>query len=74
MLNKIVCPDCGKELNKFNIERYQNRQYTINYETGKITADQDSQWETNDIAFRCPYCDSLNTDYEASKNGFSLEE
>jgi hypothetical protein len=74
MFKKIICPDCNKELTKFNIERFQNREYTINYETHELTPDHDSQWSTNDFAFRCPYCDSLNTDYEASKGKFNFKE
>jgi len=58
---KIQCPDCGKYLDSLSIEKYEYREFKVDYEKKIIYPDK-GQWLFDDWAARCPHCGSLNID------------
>jgi len=63
----MECPDCGRFLDKVLVERFSHKEFDINHETKVITPMPNHDWEINDHAYHCPYCDSLNIDPELTE-------
>ena len=73
-MEKIKCPDCGKELTEVTIERFQDKTFRIDYENKALVRVYPEQpWETDDYACHCPNCDSLNVDELLSKYKVDVE-
>jgi DNA-directed RNA polymerase subunit RPC12/RpoP len=57
------CPDCGHPIFQVVVERFQTKIFTLNHETKEKTPLSSAvDWETNDHAYHCANCDSLNID------------
>jgi len=61
------CPDCGRFIDKVRIEKHIYMNFDINHEQKVITRILNNDWEYDDHACRCPYCDTLNLDSELSE-------
>lgn len=72
-LGKVSCPDCHKELDEVNVEKWMLRRFTIDYANKTLVPVAGSKWEDeDDNAIRCPHCDSLNVDDMFT--GFKIRE
>jgi len=65
----MKCPDCGAEITEVAVERFQTRTFKVDHEEKEITPIYPTQdWDdTNDYAYHCPNCGSLNVDEMLSK-------
>jgi len=63
----MKCPDCGAELTEIVAERFQTKTFKVDHENKTIypvdpLIHREEDWETNDHAYHCPQCNSLNVD------------
>jgi len=63
----IKCPDCGAEITEVVVERFQTKRFKVDHDAKEIgpmdsLVHAEEDWETNDHAYHCPNCDSLNID------------
>ena len=64
------CPDCGEEITTVVVERFQTQTFKVDHLKKEIVptnpladaANTEDAWETNDHAYHCANCDSLNID------------
>jgi predicted RNA-binding Zn-ribbon protein involved in translation (DUF1610 family) len=73
----MKCPDCGAEINEVVVERFQTKRFKVDHDAKEIgpidpLVHSEEDWETNDHAYHCPNCDSLNVDEMLSK--YKLKE
>ena len=73
----MKCPDCGHEITEVVVERFQTKRFKVAHAAKEIgqmdpLLHADEDWETNDHAYHCPQCDSLNVDEMLSK--YKLKE
>ena len=61
-MNKIICPDCGEELDTVSIERFETKTFKLDYTKKRAEPADSNEWQFDDFAHHCPYCDSLNVD------------
>lgn len=67
------CPDCGEKITEVTVERFQTQTFKVDHDKKEITPlHMDNQWETNEYAYHCRNCDSLNVDQLLSK--YKLKE
>ena len=68
----LICQDCGKLCTDILVERFDQRIYKLDIEHKKLVSYPKANfyansWVTDDWAFHCPHCDSLNIDEEVRK-------
>lgn len=62
-MDKLVCPDCGHEIDEVLIEKFVTKTFKVDYENKILVPVYESlEWEFNDYAVHCENCDTLNVD------------
>ena len=61
------CPDCWEEITEVVVERFQTKRFKVDHDAKEIVPidpliHHNENWETNDHAYHCANCDSLNID------------
>jgi uncharacterized protein CbrC (UPF0167 family) len=69
----IICPDCHKVCDHVLVEKFDHRLFKMDMKNKLIIEDPGyHNWETNDWAYHCPHCDSLNIDSEIRELGIKI--
>jgi hypothetical protein len=73
-VQKVICPDCGNELNEIDIEYNYTQTAKLDYENKLTVVLPNTVHDDGEIIYRCPYCESLNVDDQICALKFQLIE